>query len=111
MSDYRILGMVPVGAGIAVDYNLWWYQEDAASYLPQAVVGLAVVEEHAPNGRCIIRLRPVVSNKGLLDESDPEFVGFTYSGPEDHPVPIAQHTAGYMDAYLALMGELPDALP
>ena len=107
----RILGIVPVGAGITVEYDLWWYKDDAGCSAPQGVVGLAVVEETEVSGTVRTRLYPVVSNKGLLDESDPEFAGIFYYGPERHPVHVARHTQGYMDAYLELMGTLPEDLP
>lgn len=107
----RILGIVPVGAGITVEYNLWWYRDDAMSCAPQGVVGLAVVEETEASGTVRTRLYPVVSNKGLLDESDPEFAGIIYEGPERHPVHVARHTQCYVDAYLALLGTLPEDLP
>lgn len=107
----RIVGIVPVGAGITVEYNLWWYRDDAMSCAPQGVVGLAVVEETEASGTVRTRLCPVVSNKGLLDESDPEFAGIFYYGPERHPVHVARHTQGYVDAYLELMGALPKDVP
>ena len=107
----RILGMVPVGDGITVEYNLWWYRDDAMSGAPQGVVGLAVVEETDTQGQTRTRLYPVVSNIGLLDESDPAFAGITYDGPDRHPLQVSRHTQCYVDAYLALLGTLPEDLP
>lgn len=107
----RILGIVPVGDGITVEYNLWWYRDDAMSGAPQGVVGLAVVEETDTQGRVRTRLCPVVSNIGLLDESDPAFAGITYEGPDQHPLQVTRHTQCYVDAYLELLGTPPEDLP
>ncbi len=107
----RILGIVPVGAGITVEYDLWWYKDEAGCSAPQGVVGLAVVEETDVQGTVRTRLCPVVSNQGLLDESDPAFAGMVYHGPDPHPIQVARHTQGYVDAYVELLGALPEALP
>lgn len=109
-TQQRILGIVPVGDGITVEYDLWWYKDDGGCHAPQRVVGLAVVEETDAQGTVTTRLRPVVSNKGLFDESDPEFAGIVYDGPDRHPLQVARHTQCYVDVYVELMGALPEDL-